>query len=109
FSWPRIVVAGLLSCKVAARGVARSRGRDVRRATLQPRNSATLETARHRDLATPKKTRPTGRAYIHRNNRPIETLRLALQRERGSFSNLVHGGTPIRPLYRGLGPRWARS
>jgi hypothetical protein len=27
----------------------------------------------------------------------IETLRLALQRERGSFSNF-HGGTPIRPL-----------
>ena len=27
----------------------------------------------------------------------IETLRPALQRERGSFSN-YHGGTPIRPL-----------
>src|SRR5688572_5427884 len=27
----------------------------------------------------------------------VETLRLALQRERGSFSNF-HGGTPIRPL-----------
>jgi hypothetical protein len=35
---------------------------------------------------------------------PIETLRLALQRERGSFSNF-HGGTPIRPLFRG----WVRG
>ena len=28
---------------------------------------------------------------------PVETLRPALQRERGSFSK-SHGGTPIRPL-----------
>jgi hypothetical protein len=38
----------------------------------------------------------------------IETLRLALQRERGSFSNST-GGTPIRPLYPWLGPRWGAN
>jgi hypothetical protein len=38
------------------------------------------------------------------NSRSIETLRHALQRERGSFSN-VHGSTPIRQLFRG----WVRG
>jgi hypothetical protein len=35
----------------------------------------------------------------NQNSRLIETLRHALQRERGSFSNCPTGGTPIRPLF----------
>src|SRR6266567_6765658 len=40
--------------------------------------------------------------------KPVETLRLALQRERGSFSNCPRGHAHS-PAHRGLGPRWARS
>src|SRR5712671_5177278 len=56
------------------------------------------------DECTSATSHPSLTIPARSNSRSIETLRHALQRERGSFSN-VHGGTPIRQLFRG----WVRG